>query len=96
MSRTRKNQEREFDDTNYVPPINPLFSDRENFSSYVDGDLVLGLIPDYENEDMLPRVGLVIKADVDSAVNPSYHTVLWSDGEIETIVEDELAPIAHC
>tara|TARA_B100000674_G_scaffold498804_1_gene539561 strand:- start:2010 stop:2300 length:291 start_codon:yes stop_codon:yes gene_type:complete len=96
VSRTRKREKSDFDDAKYVPPLNPLYSQTDSFSSFCDGDLVLGLVPDYENEDMIPRVGIIIKADIDTAVNPAYHTVLWSDGEIETIVEDELAPVAHC
>ena len=96
MSRTRKREKREFDDARFVPPVDPLFSQpREARTVFCEGDLVLGLKPDHEYEDMIPRVGLVIEADIDTRVTPSYHMVLWEDGAIEANVEDDLAPVAH-
>ena len=95
MSRTRKRAKREFDDIRFVPPVDPLFSRHQLTTIFCEGDLVLGLKPDHDHQDMVPRVGLVIEANIDPRVVPSYHKVLWANGEIETNIEDDLAPVAR-
>ena len=95
MSRTRKSvKRREYDDTNFIPPVDPLFL-KPYKSLFEAGDLVLGLEPDYELGDVVPHVGLVIEADVDDATAPSQHRVMWSNGRIEVNSEDDLAGVAH-
>jgi len=79
-------------DTRYVPPANPLFE--ELTTQFKDGDLVLGIVE--EVHDVIPRVGLVIRANCITYVSPPQHDVLWSDGAFETTSEDDLAPVAHC
>lgn len=94
MSKTTKKQRKEerIDNTRFVPPVNPLF--REFETQFKDGDLVLGIVE--ELHDVIPRVGLVIKANCITYVSPPQHDVLWADGIFETTSEDDLAPVAHC
>ena len=96
MSRTRKRaKRREYDDTNFVPPVEPLFLKKRK-PLYEAGDLVLGLAPDYELGDVAPRVGLVIEADIEGhATTPPQHRVMWEDGHFEVNSEDDLAAVAH-
>ena len=99
MSKTRRKRKRELYDDRFVPPHDPLFN-KGIPSVYETGDLVLGLVPDLENEDLIPRVGLVIDANCQcdvygKDVTPRHHRVMWSEGDIEVNSEDDLAPVAH-
>jgi hypothetical protein len=97
--RTKNARRVEYDDAKFVPPHDPLFS-KGIVSVYKTGDLVLGLLPDLEHQDVVPRVGLVIDANCQcdvygDDVTPGHHRVMWSCGEVEVNSEDDLAPVAH-